>query len=285
MTPDPCCPVCHPITGTASIGFRNYWQWLKGVISVTHRYNQNTLDAYTVADQLRAILQNSPRITTQTQGIIKAYKNINQLIIYRASPLYTSGDIAYFSTVAALLTRGFTQGLDDRDKQNLINRFDVVAITHPLYHILKSIKRAWASSATKRSYSPVPSVTEDTRPAVVPISEPIASTSSSQPNNTEATSSIPKLQAFPQSFFAKFSRPTVLSFISDPPMPPVRTPSTTPIPSPTLATNLFAILFGNLNLEQESSRVHSQIASQTPSRDEETNPSERLQEELKQIAQ
>src|ERR1044072_9503571 len=161
LTPDPCCPVCHPITGIIPIGFRNYWQWLKGVIPVTHRYNQNTLDAYQVADQLRAVLQNSPRITTQTQRIIKAYKNINQLIIYRASPLYTSGDIAYFSTVAALLTQEYTQGLNNRDKRNLINGFDVVAITYPLYYILKSIKRVWASSATKRSYSPVPSVTAE----------------------------------------------------------------------------------------------------------------------------
>src|ERR1044071_5112516 len=186
LIPDPCYPVCYPITGTVPIGFRNYWQWLKGVIPVTHRYNQNTLDAYQVADQLRAILQNSPRITTQTQGIIKAYKNINQLIIYRASPLYTSGDVAYFSTVAALLTRGFTQGIDDRDKRNLINGFDVVAITHPLYHILKSIKCAWASSASRRSYSPTPSITENsqstTQLTVVPTSESVASTSTQRPD-------------------------------------------------------------------------------------------------------
>src|ERR1044071_2739212 len=216
LTPDPCCPVCHPITGTVPIGFRNYWQWLKGVIPVTYRYNQNALDAYQVADQLRAILQNSSRITTQTQRIIKAYKNINQLIIYRALPLYTSGDIAYFSTVTALLTQGFTQGLDDRDKQNLVNGFDVVAITHPLYHILKSIKRAWASSASKRSYSPVPSVTR----------EPITAASTSEPRNPEAESSEPKKRNFPQSFFTRFTRQTVSSFISDPPTPPVRTPST-----------------------------------------------------------
>src|ERR1044071_7880419 len=82
LTPDPCCPGCHPISKTILIGFRNYWQWLKEVIPVTHRYNQNTFYAYQVANQLRAILQNSSKITTQTQGIIKAYKNINQLIIY-----------------------------------------------------------------------------------------------------------------------------------------------------------------------------------------------------------
>lgn len=73
---DPCCPNCHPVQGEIPIGFRNYWTWLKSVIPVAHQFNSNTLEAYRVADQLRSILQNAPRITSQTQGIIKAYKNI-----------------------------------------------------------------------------------------------------------------------------------------------------------------------------------------------------------------
>src|SRR5688572_26485832 len=149
---DPCCPLCYPITNVPSQGFQNFWKWISREIAPSARfYNQNSIKTYETADQIRAILQNSSRITAQTQGIIKAYKNVIQTLNFNRNPSYTAGDLGYFTTVATLLTRGFRIDLDPRQQTAILNGNEPVNANDPLYNNLQNLRRVWASSTTRRS--------------------------------------------------------------------------------------------------------------------------------------
>src|SRR5688500_11700282 len=76
LSPDPCCPICHSVQEEISASFASFWNWLQQVVPSAHRYNANTVVAYQAAETLRQQVQQSEAITTETQDIFKAYKNI-----------------------------------------------------------------------------------------------------------------------------------------------------------------------------------------------------------------
>ena len=142
LSPDPCCPICYPIQEELPVGFVNFWNWFQNIVPSAHRYNANILVAYQAAEVLRVQVQQSEAITTETQGLFKAYKNILQTLVYRTTPLRTLGDLTYFITAASLITAGFTQTLDYRVGRNLVQGLAPLQFNQPLYRVVEHLRTA-----------------------------------------------------------------------------------------------------------------------------------------------
>src|SRR5688572_26490797 len=156
LSPDPCCLICYPIQEELPVGFVNFWNWFQNVVPSVHRYNANTLVAYQVTKVLRIKVQQSEAITTGTQGLFKAYKNILQTLVYRNTPLRTLGDLTYIITTASLITVGFTQTLDYRIGRNLVQGLPPLQTNQPLYRVVEHLRTAWYNNRTSRQRSPDP---------------------------------------------------------------------------------------------------------------------------------
>ena len=85
---DPCCPICHPIEGEIPDSFTQIWNFAtRNLTPSAHRYNQNTLNATLIAEDLRTRLQTDQRVTSETQGILFSYQQIFETLIYKISPI------------------------------------------------------------------------------------------------------------------------------------------------------------------------------------------------------
>ena len=74
FTPDPTYLVCHPIVGSVSIILTRTITWLKrNYIPTIVGYNQNTVNAFGVAETKRLAVTSSGRITETTKDIFTAY--------------------------------------------------------------------------------------------------------------------------------------------------------------------------------------------------------------------
>src|ERR1044071_1345902 len=68
---DPCCPICHPIESEIPDSFTQIWNFAtRNLTPSAHRYNQNTLNATLIAEDLRTRLQSDQRVTSETRGIL-----------------------------------------------------------------------------------------------------------------------------------------------------------------------------------------------------------------------
>src|SRR5688572_2969989 len=156
LSPDPCCPVCHPVQEELPVGFANFWDWFQNIVPSAYRYNANTLVAYQAAEALRVQVHQSEAITLETQGLFKAYKNILQTLVYRNTPLRTLGDLTYIITTASLITVGFTQTLDYRVGRNLVQGLPPLGANQPFYRVVEHLRTAWYNNRTSRQRSPDP---------------------------------------------------------------------------------------------------------------------------------
>jgi hypothetical protein len=79
-------------------------------------YSQKAIDAFDIAERTRRQAQVNRKITRDTREILLEYKDLILKIKYTRAPIYTAGDLAYFTALASLVTNGFTRDISPQER-------------------------------------------------------------------------------------------------------------------------------------------------------------------------
>ena len=137
---DPCCPICHPVEGETPDSFTQIWNFAtRNITPSAYRYNQNTLNAALIAEDLRTRLQTDQRVTSETRGILLSYQQIFETLIYRTSPNYPADSLAYFTLVALLVTKGQLHNITLLQRDSILSGRNPVPLNHPNFQLIKIV--------------------------------------------------------------------------------------------------------------------------------------------------
>jgi hypothetical protein len=95
-------------------------------------------------------VQVNRKITRATRGILLEYKDLILKIKYTRAPIYTAGDLAYFTALASIVTNGFTREISPQERQEIFNGEIPVDNGTEKYRIINSLRRSWQSSREHR---------------------------------------------------------------------------------------------------------------------------------------
>ena len=96
--------------------FLELWNWISLVLCPSAaRFNQNTIDAFEVAELLRQQLIRDNLVTAENRTVLAAYQRIFETVLFRRALNYVPSDLAYFTLIANILTGGFYNRLTRRE--------------------------------------------------------------------------------------------------------------------------------------------------------------------------
>src|ERR1043165_4323370 len=148
---DPCCPICHPIEGEIPDSFTQIWNFAtRNLIPSAHRYNQNTLNAILIAEDLRTRLQTDQRVTSETREILLSYQQIFETLIYRTSPNYPADSLAYFTLAVLLVTEGQLHNITLPQRDSILSGRNPASLRHPNFRLIRILQTAWSENLTNR---------------------------------------------------------------------------------------------------------------------------------------
>src|ERR1044071_5465902 len=148
---DPCCPICHPIEGETPDSFTQIWNFAtRNLTPSAYRYNQNTLNATLIAEDLRTRLQTDQRVTSETRGILLSYQQIFETLIYRTSPNYLADSLAYFTLVALLVTEGQLHNITLPQRDSILSGRNPAPLNHPNFRLIRVVQAVWSENQTNR---------------------------------------------------------------------------------------------------------------------------------------
>src|ERR1044072_9424901 len=148
---DPCCPICHPIEGKTPDSFTQIWNFsTRNLTPSAYRYNQNTLNATLIAEDLRTRLQTDQRVTSETRGILLSYQQIFETLIYRTSPNYPADSLAYFILVALLVSERQLHNITFPQRDSILSGRNPASLRHPNFRLIRILQTAWSGHLTNR---------------------------------------------------------------------------------------------------------------------------------------